>query len=202
MLEGRSWLGTSGSVLSACFMLDTARGWDIAGEQRPSPSTDESQSPKGSSPERSQQGVNNITQALRGARKETQTGLNMKRTVSGWGWLVLVPPCEERNEGLLLLSHVRLFAIPWAAAHEAPLSMGFSRQAYRSGLPFPPPGDLPDPGINPCLLHWQTRFFPIEPLGKPSQSANPQANWVTGQLYLQNRWWLDLARGLLSPILE
>ena len=131
VLEGRSWLGTSGSVLSACFMLDTARGWDIAGEQRPSPSTDESQSPKGSSPERSQQGVNNITQALRGARKETQTGLNMKRTVSGWGWLGLVPPCEERNEGLLLLSHVRLFAIPWAAAHEASLPFSLSQSLLR-----------------------------------------------------------------------
>ena len=47
----------------------------------------------------------------------------------------------------LLLSHVRLFATPWTVAHEASLSMGFSRQKYWSGLPFPPPGDLPDPGV-------------------------------------------------------
>ena len=48
-----------------------------------------------------------------------------------------------------LLSHVRLFAIPWTVAHQAPLPMGFSRQEYWSGLPFPSPGDLPDPGIKP-----------------------------------------------------
>ena len=38
---------------------------------------------------------------------------------------------------------------PWTVAHQAPLSMGFSRQEYWSGLPFPPPGDLPNPGIEP-----------------------------------------------------
>ena len=42
-----------------------------------------------------------------------------------------------------------LFATPWTVAHEAPLSMGFSRQEHWSGLPFLPPGDLPDPGIKP-----------------------------------------------------
>ena len=45
------------------------------------------------------------------------------------------------------LSRVRLFVTPWTIAHQAPLSMGFSRQEYWSGLPFPSPGDLPDPGI-------------------------------------------------------
>ena len=48
-----------------------------------------------------------------------------------------------------VLSHFRLSVIPWIAAHQAPLSMGFSRQEYWSGLPFPPPGDLPDPGMEP-----------------------------------------------------
>ena len=47
------------------------------------------------------------------------------------------------------LSHVQLFAIPWTIAYQAPLSMRFSRQEYWSGLPFPSPGDLPDPGIEP-----------------------------------------------------
>ena len=47
------------------------------------------------------------------------------------------------------LSPVQLFAIPWTVAHQAPLSMGFSRQEYWSGLPFSPPGDLPDPGMEP-----------------------------------------------------
>ena len=46
-------------------------------------------------------------------------------------------------------SRVRLCATPWTVAHQAPLSMGFSREEYWSRLPFPPPGDLPDPGIKP-----------------------------------------------------
>ena len=47
------------------------------------------------------------------------------------------------------LSHVRLYVTPWTVAYQAPLSMGFSRQEYWSGLPCPPPGDLPDPEIEP-----------------------------------------------------
>ena len=47
------------------------------------------------------------------------------------------------------LSRVRLFATLWAVAHQASPSMGFSRRKYWSGLPFPSPGDLPDPGIEP-----------------------------------------------------
>ena len=50
---------------------------------------------------------------------------------------------------LSLFSHVRLFVTLWTVGHQAPLSMGFSRQVYQSGLPYPPPGDLPDPGIKP-----------------------------------------------------
>ena len=46
-------------------------------------------------------------------------------------------------------SRFRLFVTPWTVARQAPLSMGFSRQEYWSGLPCPPPGDLPDPGIEP-----------------------------------------------------
>ena len=47
------------------------------------------------------------------------------------------------------LSCVQLFSTPWAAAYQVPPFMGFSRQDYWSGLPFPSPGDLPDPGIEP-----------------------------------------------------
>ena len=47
------------------------------------------------------------------------------------------------------LSRVRLFATPWTVAYQAPPSMGFSRQECWSGVPFPSPGDLPDPGIEP-----------------------------------------------------
>ena len=69
-----------------------------------------------------------------------------------------------------LLSHfsrARLFATPWTAAHQAPLSMGFSRQEYWSGLPCPPPGDLPDPGIELTSPAWAGGFFITEPPGKP-----------------------------------
>ena len=51
-----------------------------------------------------------------------------------------------------VLSRVRLSATPWAVARQAPLSMGFSRQEYWSGLTFPSPGDLPNPGIAPVSL--------------------------------------------------
>ena len=50
------------------------------------------------------------------------------------------------------LSRVQLFATPWTVAQQAPLSVGFSRQEYWSGLSFPPPGDLPDPEIEPASL--------------------------------------------------
>ena len=50
------------------------------------------------------------------------------------------------------LSHLQFFATPWTVVHQAPLSMGFSRQEHWSGLPFLPPGDLSDPGIEPRSL--------------------------------------------------
>ena len=57
-------------------------------------------------------------------------------------------PLDVLRQGVVkLLSCVRLFATPWTVAHQAPPSMGFSRQEYWNGLPFPSPEDLPDPGI-------------------------------------------------------
>ena len=53
------------------------------------------------------------------------------------------------NKRAQSLSHVQLFATPWTVTHQAPLFVGLSRQEYWSGLPFPHPGDLPDPGIKP-----------------------------------------------------
>ena len=61
------------------------------------------------------------------------------------------------------LSRVRLLATPWTAAYQAPLSMGFSRQEYWSGVPFPSPGDLPDTGTE------AGGFFTIEPPGEPTE---------------------------------
>ena len=65
-----------------------------------------------------------------------------------------------------LLSRVRLFATLWTVVHQAPPSMGFSRQEYWSGLPFPSPGDFPDPGIEPRSPALQADALPCEPPGK------------------------------------
>ena len=65
------------------------------------------------------------------------------------------------------LSRLRPFATPWTVAYQAPLSMGFSRQGYWSGLPFPSLGDLPNSGIEPGSPTLQTDALPSEPPGKP-----------------------------------
>ena len=65
---------------------------------------------------------------------------------------------------LSCFSHVQLIGTPWTVAHQAPLSMGFSRQEYWSALPCLPPGDLPNPGIKPSSL--QVDSLPSEPPGK------------------------------------
>ena len=70
------------------------------------------------------------------------------------------------------LSRVQLFATLWTVAHQAPLSMGFSRQKYWSGLPFPSPGDLPDPGMEPRSPALQADTLTSEPPQKPIQMAN------------------------------
>ena len=67
-----------------------------------------------------------------------------------------------------VLSPVPLFATLWTIACQAPLSMGLSRQEYWSRLPIPPPGDLPDPGLNLRLLHllyWEAGSSPLHHLG-------------------------------------
>ena len=68
-----------------------------------------------------------------------------------------------------VLSHGPLFVTPWTAAHQVPLSMEFSKQEYWSGLPFPPLGDLPDPGtepMSPGAPALAGRFFTTEAHGK------------------------------------
>ena len=65
------------------------------------------------------------------------------------------------------LSSVRLFATLWTVVHQASPSMGFSRQEYWNRLPFPSPGDLPNPGSKPGSPALQADALPSEPLGKP-----------------------------------
>ena len=66
------------------------------------------------------------------------------------------------------LSRVRLFETPWTVAYQAPLSMRFSRQGYWSGLPFPSPEDLPNPGVEPRSPAMQADPLPSESPGKPN----------------------------------
>ena len=65
-------------------------------------------------------------------------------------------------------SHVQLFVTPWTVARQAPLSMGLPSQEYWSGLPWPPPGDLPDPGIEPGSPVLQVKYLPLNLWGRPS----------------------------------
>ena len=96
--------------------------------------------------------------------------------------MLTLPPAGSVTSGQLLglsepwipvykkvksLSSVRLFATPWTVAHQPPLSMGFSRQEDWSGLPFPSPGHLDNPGIKPGSPALQADALPSEPSGKP-----------------------------------
>ena len=74
------------------------------------------------------------------------------------------------------LGRVRLFATPWTVAYQAPQSMEFSRQEYWSGVPFPSPGDLPNPGIELGSPALQADFLPSEPPGKPIQASEDVLN--------------------------
>ena len=81
------------------------------------------------------------------------------------------------------LSRVQLFVILWTVAYQAPPSMGFSRQEYLSGLTFPSPGDLPDPGIEPQSPAFEADALTSEPPGKPIEGSKkisfpPLALWV------------------------
>ena len=81
-----------------------------------------------------------------------------------WKRSVFIPtPMKVKVKSL---SSGWLFATPWTIAHQAPPSIGFSRQEYWSGWPFPSPGDLPNPGIKPGSPTLQTDALPFEPPGK------------------------------------
>ena len=76
-------------------------------------------------------------------------------------------PTSAGGGGLVAKSCLTLVT-PWTVAFQAPLSMGFSRQEYWSGLPFPSPGDLPDPGIEPASPALQADSYQLSYEGSPS----------------------------------
>ena len=82
-----------------------------------------------------------------------------------WVAPTLGPLCFAQSESVSSHSRVRLFATPWTVARQAPPSMGFPRQTYRSRLPFPSPGDFPDPGIEPRSPALQADSLRSEPPG-------------------------------------
>ena len=97
------------------------------------------------------------------------------------------------------LSHVRLFATPWTVTHQAPPSMGFSRQEYWSGLPFPSPGDLPDPGIKPGSPTLQADTLTSEPPGVKHVLWNHTVEFVnksTQNPPLDSFYWSSFAEEL------
>ena len=79
----------------------------------------------------------------------------------------------ESESGSISCSVVSDSVTSWTVACQAPLSMEFSRQEYWSRLPFPPPGDLPDPGIEPRSLALQADSLPSEPPGEPKPGGAP-----------------------------
>ena len=89
------------------------------------------------------------------------------------------------------LSRFWLFATPWTVAYQAPPSMGFSRQEYWSGLPFPSPRDLPNPGIQPRSPEFQADALTSEPPGKPGSweecdkysKSLPNWSWVSWHIF-------------------
>ena len=85
-------------------------------------------------------------------------------------------------------SRVRLSVTPWTVARQAPLSMGFPRQEDWSGLPFPPPGDLPDPGVEPACLMSPVLAGGFFTTGATFIGAETAWCWPRSVLPGQ-RWW-------------
>ena len=95
--------------------------------------------------------------AKRSTKNQGWSGCGEMRTLLHWCWNVnWEESLWERTCVLSHFSHVQLFSTPRTVTCKAPLSMGFSRQEYCSGLPCPPPGDLPNPGIEPASF-----MFPV-----------------------------------------
>ena len=96
------------------------------------------------------------------------------------------------------LSRVQLFATPWTVAYQAPPTMGFPRQEYWSRLPFPSPGDLPDPGIEPGPLHCrQTLYLSLSHQGSPH--CMESKNISKSQYFQDTIYPKPLLKGSFSP---
>ena len=83
---------------------------------------------------------------------------------------------KERKVKVKSLSHVRLFVTLWIVAYQASPSMGFSRQEYQSGLPFPSPGIFPTQASNPGLPHCRQTLYPLGHQGSPRNTGSKLAS--------------------------
>ena len=104
-------------------------------------------------------------QSAKDIKKKKKTNKSNKNKV--------IPPNVKRlnvKVKVKSLSRVQLFATPWTATHQAPPSMGFSRQECWNGLPFPSPGDLPNPGMEPGPPILQADALLSKPPGKPQKT--------------------------------
>ena len=108
-----------------------------------------------------------------GKNKGSKGGWKEERRQGGKTFLLLFLGVllDYYGGGGLVANSCPTLAIPWTLAHQAPRSMGFSRQEYWSGLPFPSPGDLPDPGVEALSPELQADCLPSEPPGKPMVSG-------------------------------
>ena len=95
-----------------------------------------------------------------------------RKTISGYETIKRKGADSRGKKESESLSRVRLFATPWNIVHQAPPSMGFSRQEYWSAFPLPSPGDLPDPGIEPRSPALQADALPSEPSGVAEEEGS------------------------------
>ena len=119
------------------------------------------------------EGLSNLTRVTQGVSAEL--GFKLKE-ISSMG-------CNQHKAPIVImlrcimclhaksLSRVQLFVTPCTVPHQAPLSMGFSRKEYWSGLPCPPPGDFPNPGIEPASPTLQVAALPLSHWGSPDASG-------------------------------
>ena len=122
--------------------------------------------------------ADSIGEVLSPTRLHSTSDTNCKPKLLPVLWLtscksevLTISPTQDAKVKVKSLSRIRLFATPWTVAYQASLSMGFSRQEYWSGLPFPSPGDLPNPGIEPGSPALEADALTSEPPGKPRNKS-------------------------------
>ena len=122
-------------------------------------------------------------QDKRAAHKDSEPSTEVNHTASSYQGRQVWSNVKHPNHFLKVcvcvksLSRVWLFATPWTIAHQAPLSMGFSRQEYWSGLPFPSPGIFPTQGSNPGLLHCRQTLYSLSHQGSQAFKVGTSLRW-------------------------